>query len=130
MQFLQRTHTGAVACVVGGICAIQQKRIAVGQRPRGKRAEERRLAVIAAVGGICRDGLVFEHVQLQHGQRYAELRTEALRVVQLELRLKGRLYIIRMNVRTCLHTGIEQVRRVHAAGKAQRGLRIFFEECQ
>ena len=53
-----------------------------------------------------------------------ELRAEPFCVLQLKFRLEGSLDEVRTDVRAGLDPGIEQIRRVHAAGKAERGLRM------
>ena len=124
MQLAQGAHPRAVVCIVRGIRTVQQQCITVGERPCCQRAEQAALAVVAAVGGIGGDRRIGQHVQLQHGQLRAERGAQAPCVLQLKLRLKGRLDEIGADAAPGLTRGIEQIRGVNAPGKAERGLRM------
>ena len=53
-----------------------------------------------------------------------ELRAEPFCVLQLKLRLESGLDEVGTDVCAGLDSGIEQIRRVHAAGKPERGFRM------
>ena len=75
--------------------------------------------MVAPVRGVFRHAGDCEHIQLQHGELHPQLGAEAAGVLQLEPGLEGGLDKIGLHLGAMLQGGVQQVGRVHPAGKAQ-----------
>ena len=84
--------------------------------------------MVAPVRGVFRHAGDCEHIQLQHGELHPQLGAEAAGVLQLEPGLEGGLDKIGLHLGAMLQGGVQQVGRVHPAGKAQGHLGALLEE--
>ena len=124
LQLPQSPHARSVAGLVGGVGAVQQDGVPVGRGPRLQRAEQVLLAVVAPLRRVGRHPGVGQGVQLQHHHLHPQLPGQPEGVVPLKPGLEGGLDVVGADIRPGPHPGVQQIGRVHPAGKAQGALGV------
>ena len=110
--------------LIGGVGAVQQDGVPVGRGPRLQRAEQVLLAVVAPLRRVGRHPRVGQGVQLQHRHLHPQFPGQPEGVLPLKPGLEGGLDVVGAEIRPGPHPGVQQIGRVHPAGKAQGALGV------
>lgn len=128
-QLPQRPHSRPVARVVRGVGTVQQHREAVVFRRPEDLPEQRIFAVIAAVRGVLHNRAAHKNVHIQHLHIRAHLVRQPPGVFQFKFRLEGGAHVIGFDPGGVPLRRVQQVRRIHAAGKGNGSLPILGKNC-
>ena len=128
LQLPQRPHPGPVRGIVRGVGTVQKHRETVGGGSFPDGGEDLLLAVIAAIRRVGRYPFILQYIQRNDFHIRVQRQRHTLGVFKFKGGLKGRPDIIGPNSGTVGHRRVQQISRVHAAGKCQCAAGVFLKK--